>query len=133
MVTAQSFGYLAATERLKLILKLECVAKYCRVTVWSGLWSRSIIRPFLFENEQGVAVPVNGDSCLATLNEFLFTKIEEEHIGSMWFQQDGSTCHPAEAIFEVLRLAFEDRVISCRTDVIWPHWRCVLTLLDYYL
>ena len=40
------------------------------VTVWCGFWSRGIIGPFFFENEQ-----VNGDSYRAILNEFLFTKI----------------------------------------------------------
>ena len=38
------------------------------------------------------------------LNEFLFTKIEEEDIGYIWFQQDDSTCHnPAEAKLNVFR------------------------------
>ena len=32
------------------------------------------------------------------LNEFLFTKIEEEDIGNIWFQKDGATCHTAEGI-----------------------------------
>ena len=37
------------------------------------------------------------------LNEFLFTKIEEEDIGNIWFQQDGATCHTAKATLNVLR------------------------------
>ena len=36
------------------------------------------------------------------LNEFLFTEIEEEDIGNIWFQQDGGTYHTAEAILDVL-------------------------------
>ena len=48
------------------------------VTVWSGFWSRGIIGPFFFENEQGEAVTVNGDCYWAMLNELLFTKIEED-------------------------------------------------------
>ena len=32
-----------------------------RVTVCCGFWSRSIIGPFFFENEQGEVVIVNGD------------------------------------------------------------------------
>ena len=32
-----------------------------RVTVWCGFWSRGIIGPFFFKNEQGEAVTVNGD------------------------------------------------------------------------
>ena len=32
-----------------------------QVTVWYGFWSRGIILPFFFENEQEEAVTVNGD------------------------------------------------------------------------
>ena len=77
-----------------------------RVIVWCGFW------PFFFENEQGEAVTVNGDRYRAMLNEFLFTKVEEKDIANIWFQQDGVTCHIAEAIFDVLRPIFEDGIIS---------------------
>ena len=43
------------------------------------------------------------------LNEFLFTKIEEEDIGNIWFQQDSATCHTADATLDVLRPVFKDR------------------------
>ena len=66
------------------------------------------------------------------LNEFLFTKIEEEDIGNIWFQQDGVTCHTAEATFDVLRPLFEERIISRWADVVWPPRNCDLTPLDYY-
>ena len=55
------------------------------------------------------------------LNEYLFTKIEEEDIDNIWFQQDGAICQTAEATLDVLRPVFEDRIISCS-----------LTTLDYY-
>ena len=74
-----------------------------RVTVWCGLWSRGIIGLVFFENQQGAAVTVNGDRYWAMLNEFLFTKIEEEDIGNIWFQQDG-----AEATLNVLSPAFQE-------------------------
>ena len=67
------------------------------------------------------------------LNEFLFTKIEEEDIGNIWFQQDGTTCHTAEVTLDVLRSIFEDRIINRRADVIWPPRSCDLTQLDYNL
>ena len=35
--------------------------------------------------------------------EFWFKKIEKEDISNIWFQQDGSTCHTAEATPHVLR------------------------------
>ena len=66
------------------------------------------------------------------LNQFLFTKIEED-IGNIWFQQNGETCHTPEATLDVLLQVFEDRIISRITDVVWPPRSCDLTLLDYYL
>ena len=57
-----------------------------RVTVWCGFWSRGIIGPFFFENEQGEEVTVNEVRYRAMMNEFLFTKIEEEDIGNIRFQ-----------------------------------------------
>ena len=91
-----------------------------RVTVWCGFWPRAVIRPFLFENEQGEALTVNGDRYRVVLNKFLFTEIEEEDIGNIWFQQDGATCHTAEATLDVLRPIFEDRIISRKVDIVWP-------------
>ena len=55
------------------------------------------------------------------LNEFLFTKIEEATFG---FNRTG---------LDVLRPVFQDRIISCRADVVWPPRSCDLTPLDYYL
>ena len=85
-----------------------------RVTVCCGFWSRGIIRPFFFENEQGEA---DGDRSRAMLNEFLFTKIEEEALRAT----------------NVLRLVFEDCIISRRADVFWLPRSCDLTPSDYYL
>ena len=67
------------------------------------------------------------------LNEFLYTKIEEEDIGNIWFQQFGAMYHTAEATLDVLRPVFEDRHISRRADVVWPSRSCDSIPLDYYL
>ena len=92
-----------------------------------------LIGPFFFENEQREAVTVNEDRYRAMLNEFLFKKIEEKDIGNIKFQQDGATCHTAEATLDVLRPVPEDRIISRRADVVWFPLSCDLTPLDYYL
>ena len=84
-----------------------------------------------FENEQGEAVTVNGDRYRVMLNECLFTKIEEKDICNIWFQQDGSTCHTAECLAPFFFL--ENRIISRKTDIVWPPISCDLTPLDYYL
>ena len=65
------------------------------------------------------------------LNEFLFTKIKEEDIGNIWFQQDDARCHTARP--DILRTIFEDRIICRRADVVWPPRSFDLTPLDYYL
>ena len=66
------------------------------------------------------------------LDECLFTKIEDEDIGNIWFQQDDATCHTAEATLDVLHPVFEDRIISLKTNVIWLTRGCNLTPSDYY-
>ena len=63
----------------------------------------------------------------------VIVKIEEEDNGNIWFQQNGATCHTAEASIDVLRPVFEDRIISRRADVVWSPRSCDLTPLDYYL
>ena len=100
--------------------------KTSQTSIWCGLWFRDIIGPFFFENEQGKV----GERFRAILNEFLFTKIEEEDIGNIWFKQDGAKSHTAEATLYVLRSVFEDRIISRRADVVWPPLGCDLTPLD---
>ena len=44
----------------------------------------------------------------AMSNQFLFTKIEEDDICNIWFQQDGATCDTVEATLDILRPVFED-------------------------
>ena len=80
-----------------------------------------------------MAVTDNGDRYRAMLNEFLFTKIKEEDIGNIWFQQNGATCHTAKGTIDVVCPVFEDCIISRRADAVWPPRSCGLTSLDYYL
>ena len=84
-----------------------------RITVRCGFWSRGIIGSFFFQIKEGEAVTVNSDRYRSMLNEFMFTRIEEEDISNIWFQQDGVTGHTAEATLDVLRPVFEDWIISC--------------------
>ena len=86
-----------------------------------------------FEIEQGTAVTVNGERCRDMLNEFLFPKIEEDDMGDIWFQQDGTTCHTANVTINLLRTAFENRIIRRNSDVNWSRRSCDLTPLDYFL
>ena len=86
---------------------------------------------FFFENEQGETVKVNGDRYRAMLNEFLFTKIEEEDIGNICFQKDDDKCHTNEVTLDILRSVFEDRIISGRADLVCLPQSCDLTPLGW--
>ena len=100
-----------------------------RVNNCCGFCSKAITGPFFFENKQGEAVTVNGDRYRIMLNEFLFTKIEEENIGNIWFHLDGATWHTAEATLDVLSPVFEDCIISRRANIGWSPRSCDLTPL----
>ena len=67
------------------------------------------------------------------LNKFLFTKIEEEDIDNIRFQQDSAMCNTAEATLDVQRPVIENRIISRRADIAGPPRSCDLAPLDYYL
>ena len=54
------------------------------------------------------------------------------NLDNIWFQQDGATCHTANATLNLLRPIFENRIISKRGDVNWPPRSCDLTPLDYF-
>ena len=58
-----------------------------RGTVWCEFWSRVIIGPFFFENEQGEAVTVNGDLYRGMLNEFLFPKLKRRILATFGFNR----------------------------------------------
>ena len=61
------------------------------------------------------------------------SKIEEEDIANIWFEQEDATFHTAEATLDVLRPVFENPIISRRANVVWPPQSCDLIPLDYYL
>ena len=100
-----------------------------RVTVWCGFWSRGIIGPFFFENGQRETVTVKGDRYRAMLNEFLFTKIEEE--ATFGFNKTAlpATQPKLHSMFCALFL----KITLSAADVVCPPRSCDLTPLDYYL
>ena len=99
---------------LRQLCYIEKLTQPKRVTVWCGFWSKGTIGPFCYENEQRESVTVNGDHYRAMLNEFLFTKIEEEDIGNIWFQQGGAECHTTEATLDVLRSVLKIALSAAR-------------------
>ena len=100
-----------------------------RVTVCCGFWSRSIIGPF--SSKMSKERPF---SQWRSLSERIFVYKNWKGGGyNIWFQQDGDTWHKTEVTLNVLRLVFEDLIISRRADFVWPPRNCDLTPFDYYL
>ena len=81
-------SHICGTENLHAYTEKPTHPK--RVTVWCGFRSKGIIGPFFFERKEGEAFTVNDDRYWAMLNEFLFTKIEEEIIGNIGFHKNQS-------------------------------------------
>ena len=96
-----------------------------RVIVWCEFWYGDIIGPFFFENEQGAAVMANGERYSAMLNEFLLSKIEEDDMDDIWFQQDGAICHTANVTIDLMRTVFKNPKISRNSDVFL--WEAIKT------
>lgn len=104
-----------------------------KVTVWCGFWAGGVIGPYFFENDVGEAITINGERYRTMLTDFFWPKLNDMEVDDMWFQQDGATCHTADATMDILHERFEGMVISRRGDVNWPPRSCDLTPLDFFL
>ncbi|GFU92383.1 transposase [Trichonephila clavipes] len=104
-----------------------------KLTVWCALWAGGIIGPYLFKNDEGHKVSVNGDRYRAMITNFFIPELNNHDVQEVWFQQDGATCHTARATIDLLKDTFGDRLISRFGPVNWPPRSCDLTPLDYFL
>lgn len=121
-----------ATENPRVIQEVPLHST--RATVWCGFWSGGVIGPFFFEQEDNeVAVSVDGPRYREMLTSFLWPKLDEHDVDDLWFQQDGASCHAANDTMALLRSKFGSRVISRRADKEWPPRSCDLSPLDYFL
>ena len=75
-----------------------------------------------FENEVGAAVLVNVLRYRTTINEFLWSVLEDMDVDDVYFQQDGAgvTWHTSGETIGLLREKFLGRVISRNGDYNWP-------------
>ncbi|GFT22187.1 DUF4817 domain-containing protein [Trichonephila clavipes] len=104
-----------------------------KLTVWCALWAGKIIGPYIFKNDEGHNVTVNGDRYRAMITKFFIPELNNHDVQELWFQQDGATCHTARTTIDLLKDTFGDRLISRFGPVNWPPRPCDLTPLDYFL
>ncbi|XP_054283494.1 uncharacterized protein LOC129000557 [Macrosteles quadrilineatus] len=57
----------------------------------------------------------------------------EVDLESVWFQQDGATCHTANDTIGLLAETFGERIISFRRSVNWPPRSCDIAPTDFFL
>ena len=55
------------------------------ITVWYGFWVGGIIRPYVFENEAGAAVSVNGLRYRTMNYEYLWPELQDMDVDDVYF------------------------------------------------
>ncbi|CAF1040561.1 unnamed protein product [Didymodactylos carnosus] len=60
-------------------------------------------------------------------------KTDDIDADDIWFQQDGATCHTANATINLLKEKFGESIISRKGPVNWLPRSCDLTPLDFFL
>lgn len=109
-----------------------------KVTVWCAVSGRGIIGPYFIE-ENGRPATVNQERYITqVLTPFVddlrrFCRSRNLPFGSQFFQQDGATCHTAQATRTFLRETFGNNVISRFTDFSFPSHSPDLTSLDAFV
>ena len=98
------------------------------ITVWGGITSAGLVGPFFFEST------VTGALYLKMLQEKVWSVISQrEHIGELYFQQDGAPPHYATIVRNWLDDNFPNRWIGCRGPVEWPPRWPDLSPPDFFL
>ncbi|XP_053382297.1 uncharacterized protein LOC128549521 [Mercenaria mercenaria] len=105
-----------------------------KVTVWAAMSASGILGPFFYE-ENGECCTVIANRYLKILqNKFIPELIRKGTvIERCWFQQDGATPHTANDVLKWLEQTFGTRLISLKTEKVWPPYSPDLSPLDFHL
>lgn len=106
-----------------------------KVMVWCALGHNAVIGPYFFE-EDGHNVSVNSKRYIDMINHYYWPALKRRQTideKQLWFQQDGATPHTAQASIDCLRRKFGERLISRRTDFVWPAYSPDLNPCDFFL
>lgn len=73
-----------------------------KVTIWWRLWAGGIIGLYIFEDEFGYTVPINGERHHHMKFHFLWPELNYINHENLWFQPDVSTsliAHETKKLF----------------------------------
>jgi len=105
-----------------------------KVTVWCAMSALGIIGSYIFENEAGNAVTVNGDRYVEMLQNFFTPQLCRFPVNeNTLFQQDGATSYTARMSMNAVNALFPNRVVSRDGDIPWLPRSPDLTPCDYFL
>ena len=108
-----------------------------KVTVWCAVGRNEIIGPYFFENKTGNRVTVDTDHYIALMQTKLILALRRKRgvdMNSVIYQQDGAPSHCSDRSLEFLPRYFPgDRLISRRTNFLWPPYPPDLNPPDYFL
>ena len=101
-----------------------------KIRVWCGLSGNKIYGPYFFEDpETEQPQTINSDTYL----EMLIRILPNNTYFDEWFQQDEDTAHAARVAIDCLKARFIQRLISHKSDFLWPVWSPDLSPLDVFL
>ena len=106
-----------------------------KVTVWCALSAKGIIGPFWFQNTDGSTATITTERYVQVLNRF-WKELQTRHPQDMttsWFQQDGAPPHTSHVTLQWLKDHFSGRLISRKTENVWPAHSPDISPLDFYL
>ena len=103
-----------------------------KVTVWCGLSSAKVYGPFFFEDrETGAPLTVTKERYVDVLKE-AFPEDDEDDQSSI-FMQDGAPAHTSRMAMDWLQMRFPGRLISNKSDFVWPPRSPDLNPCDFFL
>ena len=104
-----------------------------KVTVWCGLNSSKVMGPYFFEDpDSGAPLTVTKERYTQMLRT-IFPEDGEEVNSRCIFMQDGAPAHTSRMAMEFLEEKFPGRLISNKSDFIWPPRSPDLNPCDFFL
>ena len=104
-----------------------------KVTVWCGLNSTKVIGPFFFEDAvTGTALTITKERYTEMLID-IFPDDSNDVTSRTIFMQDGAPAHTSRMAMDWLETRFQGKLISNKSDFIWPPRSPDLNPLDFFL
>ena len=104
-----------------------------KVMAWVALVDGRALEVRWMVDEEGRNVSVTGDRYLNMIQNQVWPEVRgRARRNGYWWMQDGATSHTTLAVLNFLLDKFGGRVISRRSEIIWPPYSPDLNVLDYF-